>query len=38
MFAELADEVAGLPLPDAHRVIVSRAVGVLPFAPTGVVQ
>ena len=38
LWTELADEVAGLPLPDAHRIIVSRAEGVLPFVPTGVVQ
>ena len=33
LWTELAGEVASLPLPDAHRIVVSRAAGVLPFAP-----
>lgn len=28
-------EIAGLPLPEAHRIVVSRADGVLPFSPPG---
>jgi len=30
---EVAQRIAGLPLPQAHAVVVSRAEGVLPFAP-----
>jgi hypothetical protein len=26
-------EIAGLPLPDAHRIVTARAEGVLPFGP-----
>jgi hypothetical protein len=28
-------EIAGLPLPDAHRIVVERAAGVLPYALSG---
>jgi uncharacterized protein YPO0396 len=31
----LDKELASLPLPEAHRLMVSRADGLLPFAPQG---
>lgn len=31
----VAQEIADLPLPDAHRIVTSRAEGTLPFAPPG---
>jgi hypothetical protein len=35
VWPELAREATGLPLPDAHRLIVRRAEGVLPCAVPG---
>jgi hypothetical protein len=37
LWPEVQRRIEGLPLPDAHRLIISRAEGVLPFEPaTGV--
>lgn len=35
MWPEVAREVSGLPLGEAHRIVTSRAEGVLPFEPSG---
>lgn len=32
---DVARQIAGLPLRDAHRIMTTRAEGVLPFAPAG---
>ncbi|HXU32677.1 MAG TPA: hypothetical protein VN851_19075 [Thermoanaerobaculia bacterium] len=34
MWPEVQREIEGLPLPEAHAVVTSRAEGVLPFEPT----
>jgi hypothetical protein len=34
-WTDLDREIAGLPLPEAHRVMASRPEGVLPFSPPG---
>ena len=31
----IAREISGMPLSEAHAIVVSRAVGVLPFLPAG---
>lgn len=35
LWPEVAREIAGLPLQAAHRIVTSRAEGVLPFEPPG---
>jgi hypothetical protein len=33
VWPDVQRQIEGLPLPDAHRLMVSRAEGVLPFEP-----
>ena len=35
IWPDVAGEIAGLPLPDAHRIVTARAEDVLPYAPPG---
>ncbi|HSL83569.1 MAG TPA: hypothetical protein VLF66_12410 [Thermoanaerobaculia bacterium] len=35
LWPEVARDVSGLPLQEAHRLVTSRAEGVLPFEPPG---
>lgn len=35
LWPEVAGEISGLPLAQAHRIVVARAEGVLPLAPEG---
>ena len=35
VWPEVAAEIVDRPLPEAHRMVVARAEGVLPWAPTG---